>query len=80
MSGLVERMNMSRKPISGAYVINNVQVGCNMYDTFCLICAELNINLVDAGDSDFDACVWTLEDFINSANDDSGYTVSVWFD
>ena len=79
-SSLSARMNMKFGVVSDAHIITNVNMGLNAYDTLCLICAELNINLDNVDDSDFDSCSIILENFCNSANEDAGYTVSVWFD
>jgi hypothetical protein len=79
-SSLSFRMNTSFNVVNDAYVIANVNMGLNAYDTLCLICAELNININNVDDSDFDSCSIALENFCNGANDETGYTVSVWFD
>lgn len=77
---LSSRMNMKFGVVSDAHIITNVNMGLNAYDTLCLICAELNINLDNVDDSDFDSCSIILENFCNSADEETGYTVSVWFD
>ena len=77
---LSSRMNMKFGIVSDAHIMNKVNMGLNAYDTLCFICSELNINLDNVDDSDFDSCSIILENFCNSANEDTGYTVSVWFD
>lgn len=76
----VEKMNMKFGEVSGAHVMKNVNLGLSAYDTLCLICAEQNIDLKDVSDSDFDSASIVLNDFCNSADESTGYTVSVWFD
>lgn len=50
----------------------------NIYDTFCQYCADNNVNLKDIDDSDFNACVELIENFVTQANDDTGYKISFW--
>lgn len=80
MKTLSERMNMKFGEVENAHVMKNVHLGLNAYDTLCLICSELNINLDKISDSDFDSASIILDDFCKAANDQTGYTVSVWFD
>lgn len=74
------RLNMKYGVVNDAYVIANVNMGLNAYDTLCLICAELNVNINNVDDYDFDSCSIVLENFCNAANEETGYAVSVWFD
>lgn len=80
MKTLSERINMKPGIVGGAHVIKNVNLGLNAYDTLCLICSELNIDLSNVSDSDFYSASIILSDFCNAANEDVGFTVSVWFD
>lgn len=80
MKTLTERLNMKFGKVNDAHVIKNVTPKINSYETLCLICAELNINLDDVTDADFETCSDSLRDFFRNANDDTGYVVSVWFD
>lgn len=80
MKTLTERMNMKFGAVNGAHVMKNVNLGLAAYDTLCLICSELNIDLSDVADSDFDSASIVLDDFCKAANPETGYTVSVWFD
>lgn len=80
MKKLTEKMNMAFGEVEGKFLLKNVNMGFASYDTLCLICAELDIKLDDVSDSDFDSAGIALQDFVNSANDVTGYTVSVWFD
>lgn len=73
-------MNLKFGVVDGAHVIKNVNLGLNAYDTLCFICSELNVDLSNISDSDFDSASIILQNFCNAANDDTGYTVSVWFD
>lgn len=73
-------MNMKFGVVAGAYVIENVHLAFGEYSTFHFICDDLGIDLSEVLDSDFESAAMILTDFINSANDDTGYTVSVWFD
>ena len=79
MKTLSERMNVKFGVVDGSYVMKNMHLGLNAYDTLCLICAELNIDLKNVSDPDFDSASMILDDFCKAANDDSGHTVSVWF-
>ena len=80
MKALIKRMNLAYGEVEGAHVFKRVNLGFDEYDNLCLACAELNINLDDVMDSDFDSCGIHLLDFIESATEDTGYTVSIWFD
>lgn len=55
MKTLSERMNLKIGIVEDAHVIKNINLGIAVYDTLCLICAELNIDLKDISDSDFDS-------------------------
>jgi hypothetical protein len=79
MKTLMQRMKLTRNVEEGAHVMNNVHLGCSVYDTLCLACAELNIGLKSVTDKDFDASVDRLADFISTADESTGYTVSIWF-
>jgi hypothetical protein len=80
MKTLTEKLNMQFGVATDAHVITNVNMGLNAYDTLCFICAELSVNLDNVDDSDFDSCCIALGNFCNAANEETGYTVSVWFD
>jgi hypothetical protein len=80
MKTLSERMNMKFGSIENAHVMNNVNLGVAPWGTLCLICSELNIDLANISDSDFDYTATILSDFCEAATDETGYTVSVWFD
>ena len=77
---LAQRINMKFGEVSGAHIMKRVNMGFAAYDTLCLICAELNIDLTEISDFDFDSTGIVLENFVSSANEATGYTVSVWFD
>lgn len=76
---LRESMNMKAGIVKNAHVMN-VEKGFNAYETLCLICAELSVDLSKVSDSDFDSCSIILSDFCSSLNVETGFTVSVWFD
>lgn len=80
MKTLTERLNMKFGKVDDAHVIKNVTPTINSYETLCLICAELNINLKNVSDVDFENCSNSLDNFLKNTNEDTGYTVSVWFD
>ena len=80
MNTLSERMNMKFGEKSGAHTIKSVKGGMDAYDTLCLICAELGISTMSVSEFDFTSASIALDDFAGSANDESGYTISVWFD
>lgn len=80
MKTLCEKMNIKFGEVENAHILKRVNMGFASYDTLCLICAELNINLDDVSDNDFDSAANILKDFVSSANKATGYTVSVWFD
>ena len=73
------RLNLSSKKEPGTYFIKNV-INMDCYETLRLICAELNIDLSNVDDVDFEYCVDTLEFFKKNANDYTGYACSIWFD
>lgn len=77
---LTEKMNLKYGAVDGAHVMKNVNMGLAAYDTLCLACSELGVDLSDISDSDFHSAAIVLENFCKSANPDTGYTVSVWFD
>jgi len=77
---LTKKMNMKFGAVEGAHVIKNVNLGLNAYESLCLICSELNIDLSEVADSDFESAAIVLDEFCKAANDETGYTVSVWFD
>ncbi len=79
MKTLMQRMKLTRNAEQNAHVMHNVGLGCAVYDTLCLACAELNIDVADYTDTDFDKCVDTIADFIATATEATGYTVSIWF-
>jgi hypothetical protein len=86
MSELTPRMNMVYGDSSdrdNAYSLNitrDSRKKIHFYDTLCLICAEQDVNLDNVTEDDFYSASLALEDFINSANEESGYNVLVWFD
>lgn len=80
MKSLTERLNMKFGTVDRAHVIKNVKPSINSYETLCLICAELDINLKNVSDVDFENCSNSLDNFFKNTNEDTGFTVSVWFD
>lgn len=77
---LSESMNLEYGVVEGAYLIKNVNLGLAAYDTLCLICSELNIDLDKISDADFFIASIIIEKTASNANDKTGYTLSVWFD
>ena len=80
MKTLAEKMNMKFGVVEGAHVMKRVNLGINAYDTLALICAELDVDLKDVSDDEFEGASIILSDFCSAANDETGSTVSVWFD
>lgn len=80
MKKLAERINMKFGIVEGAHVMRHVNLGLEAYGTLYLICVRFDINPEDFPESDFDSTALVLENFCRSANDHTGYTVSVWFD
>ena len=81
MKTLTERMNMKFGHVDNAHVMTNIDLDyASAFHTISLICNELDIDLTDVLDTDFDSASIVLKDFCDAANDDTGYTVSVWFD
>lgn len=78
-ANFTESMNMKFGEVENAHVMTNVNMGFSAYGTLCLICAKLDIDLSDVDDDDFSSAADCLESFVNSANTETGYTVSVWF-
>ena len=77
MKTLTERMNMMLGVADDAHVMYIRGTGTDYYGTLCLICAELDVNLIDVSEEDFDSCALVMSDFMESA---ILHTVSVWFD
>jgi len=80
MKTLTERINVQFGEVENAHVMQRVHMGFAAYDTLCLICAELDVDLTNISDSDFNSTSIVLENFISGANEGTGYTVSAWFD
>lgn len=80
MKTLSERMSMKHGIVRNAHVLKKVNLGVDAFDTLCLICAELDIDLTNVDDNDFSSASMILEDFCKACDEQSGYTVSVWFD
>ena len=79
MKTLSERINFEYGNTEDAWVMKDVKQ-INAYEILCLICADLNIDLSQITDSDFDSCAIIIDEFCKGSNDRTGYTVSVWFD
>ena len=85
---LLQNMLLTRKQMPSehngkkinSHFMGNVHMGVSVYDTLCLSCAELNIDLDDVSDRDFDACVDTLADYIALAADSTGFDICISFD
>lgn len=80
MSNFTQSMNMQFGEVENAHVMKNVNMGFAAFDTLCLVCSELNIDTKAIDDNDFESASIVLNDFVKSANVETGYTVSVWFD
>lgn len=83
MTTLTERMNTQVGEVSGAHVMKRTNIGFAAYDTLCLICSDMNIDLASVDDSDFDSCAIVLEQLVHAANqnaDGDCGSFSVWFD
>jgi hypothetical protein len=78
---LSERINLANKKVNNAYTFN-VTSKLNAYDTFCLICSELDVKIKDVADSDsdFDSCSMIFEDYCKSVVNTDNTQISVWFD
>jgi hypothetical protein len=79
LPSLSSRLNLQYGVVENAHVLNNVNTGLAAYDTLCLICAELSVDLSKVDDADFYSCSIGLENFCYATNEDTKYTVSVWF-
>ena len=79
-ANFTESLNMKFGEVENAHVMTNVNTGVAAYDTLCLICATLDIDLSNVDDNDFSSAAYCLESFVSSANEETGYAVSVWFD
>lgn len=80
MKNLSERMNLASGEVENAHVIKNVNLGLAAFDTLCLACSELNIDLKDVSEVDFEAASDTLSAFCNELVKQENTTVSIWFD
>ena len=76
---LSKRINLANKKVDDAYTFN-VTSKLNAYDTFCLICSELNIKIKDVVDSDFESCSIIFEDYCKNVANTGNTQISVWFD
>ena len=79
LPSLSSRLNLQYGVVENAHVLHNVNAGLAAYNTLCLICAELSVDLSKVDDEDFDSCSICLENFCYAADEDTGYTVSIWF-
>lgn len=79
MIPLAQRINLKFGIVENAYVIEDT-LDIDPLATLRTICCELNINLSNVSESDFDYTAMILSDFCEDATDETGYTVSVWFD
>ena len=61
-------------------LMKNVRYGCAVYDSLCLVCADLDVDLDEVTENDFDACVDALADYIALADDSTGSDVCITFD
>ena len=81
MKTLADKMNIKFGTSNQELAIEiDARRNINTYDTFCLYCADNNIDLKEIDDSDFDSCIDLIDNFINQANDDTGYKISFWLD
>ena len=80
MKTLTERLNMQMKFKDGAWNVPDTRGDINWYDTLCLMCAELDIDLKEIDDDDFASASYVLSDFAKNANEESGFEMSIWFD
>ena len=82
MKNFTQSMNMtfSSNNNDGTHTFKNVYLGFNAFDSLCLACAELDINLDDVNDSDFDSAAIALDNFAKNSNDHGQSNITIWFD
>ena len=80
MITLTERLNIKFGAKRNAHVMRNVNFGLSAYDRIGFICSELSVDLTHVDPIDFELCADVISNFCNSANDQTGYVVSIWFD
>jgi len=80
MKTLSSRMNLVDVEVADAHVIKANNRDVNAFDTLCLICAELSIDLTNVTDSDFNYCSLILGNFLSGANSRGANIHSIWFD
>ncbi|ALQ51904.1 hypothetical protein [Nitrosomonas ureae] len=82
MKEVSERMNLKFGEVAGAYVIysvRNINEGMRV-SFYNLTQIYSKFNLYEEGSTDYRKAAQILHDFCLTANEDTGYTVSVWFD
>lgn len=80
MKTLTENLNLKFGEVADAHIMKRVNLGLAAYDTLCLICSEQNIDMSLYSDVDCEAAADAIQAFCLAANEDTGHTVSVWFD
>ena len=80
MRTLTERLNMKFGKVEGSHVMSRVNLGFNAKETLKFALSELSCDSVDFDSVDFEYAAESLRLFCKQANDDTGYTVSVWID
>lgn len=80
MATLTEKLNMKFGKVEGAHVMKRVNLGLNAKETLKFALSELGCDFSEFDKFDFEHTSKTLHKFCKQANEDTGYTVSVWLD
>lgn len=80
MKTLTERLNMKFGEVEGAHKMRRVNLGFNAKETLKFALSELNCDFSEFDSVDFEHAAKSLRLFCKQANEDTGYTVSVWID
>jgi len=81
---LSKRLKLATREVEGAHIMHHVECGCAAYDTLCLICSELNIDISNTSDQEFSRCAKKLGDYLRNLQrsvtvNRSNIIVSAWF-
>lgn len=70
MTNLSQKINISTSKLENSHKFKNVG-SINYYDTFCLICSELDVDLKNVSEKEFDAAVEVFEELCKAARKNS---------
>ena len=80
MKTLSERMNMKFGYVSNAFAFSCIGFGILNHETFSNVCHQCDICIDNITDNDFYSASIIFKYFVKSANEETGYIISIWFD